>query len=81
MVRKLRDREGKNGLVLANGGCLTYQHVMCLSSQSPTRDRPYPEKNLLPDSLKSVMPHVDVVAEGEAIIEVCMISLLGSDSY
>jgi hypothetical protein len=73
MTRQLRAGKGKNGLVLANGGVMTYQHVICLSS-SPRRDgSPYPEKSPLPDVVTDVpVPAVDVEAEGQAVIEVSL---------
>ncbi|KAH6662782.1 hypothetical protein B0J14DRAFT_610177 [Halenospora varia] len=68
MVRELRKGKARNGLVLANGGSLTYQHVVCLSSQP--RKSPYPEKNPLPALLNDEStPIVDEHAEGEAVIE------------
>lgn len=71
MVRKLRKGESRNGLVLANGGMVTYQYVVCLSS-SPRKD-PYPDKNPLPDMLNDVpAPPIDSQAEGEATIEVSL---------
>lgn len=73
MVRKLRTRGGRkaNGLVLANGGVLTYQHVVCLSSQPRTDGLVYPEKDPLPEVLTDVkVPQIDAEAEGDAIIEV-----------
>ena len=71
MTRQIRAGNGTNGLVLANGGMMTYQHVICLSS-SPRRDGlPYPETPPLPDVVTDVpVPAVDVEAEGEAAIEV-----------
>ncbi|KAK5175147.1 uncharacterized protein LTR77_000284 [Saxophila tyrrhenica] len=70
MVRQLREGKGKNGLVLANGGVVTYQAAICLSS-SPRRDGlPYPSANPLPAAVKDVQtPQVDEKAEGDAIIE------------
>jgi hypothetical protein len=68
MVRELRAGKGKRGLVLANGGLVTYQYVVCLSSKP--RSSPYPERNPLPDLLEEVAPQVDEKAEGEASIEV-----------
>lgn len=69
MVRELREGKSKTGLVLANGGMVTYQYVVCLSS-SP-RKSPYPERNPLPDILnENPVPSIDEKAEGEAIIEV-----------
>ena len=73
MVRRLRSNgDKKHGLVLANGGVLTYQHVICLSSQPRDDDLPYPKSNPLPEVLKDVpTPVVDESAEGEAAVEVC----------
>lgn len=71
MVRELRQGNGRYGLVLANGGSLTYQHVVCLSSQ-PRKDKsPYPTKNHLPDALTDItVPPIAAQVEGEAVIEV-----------
>jgi hypothetical protein len=71
MVRQLRRGNGKNGLVLANGGVLTHQHVICLSSRPRNDGFPYPEAATLPDVIIDVPTlHVDRRAEGEAVIEV-----------
>ena len=73
MVRQLRQGRGKTGLVLANGGVVTYQAVVCLSS-SPRRDGlPYPTTNPLKETTSDVqVPPVDAKADGEAIVEVRM---------
>jgi hypothetical protein len=73
MSCQLRAGNGKYGLVLANGGVMTYQHVVCLSS-SPRRDgSPYPERPPLPEVVSDVpIPAVNVQAEGEAVIEVSL---------
>jgi len=69
MVRELRNGKARNGLVLANGGVVTYQHVVCLSTQP--RNSPYPAENPLPTILDDEpVLHVDEQAVGEAIIEV-----------
>ncbi|KAF2403124.1 hypothetical protein EJ06DRAFT_528081 [Trichodelitschia bisporula] len=70
MVRELRQSEGKNGLVLANGGWVTYQHVVCLSS-APRRDgSAYPVEDVLPELITDVpVPEVEVSPEGEAVVE------------
>jgi hypothetical protein len=71
MTRKLRAGNGTTGLILANGGVLTYQHVICLSSKPRADNQPYPDHNPLPSILKpSVPPIIAETAEGEAIIEV-----------
>ena len=71
MTRKLRAGNGSHGLVLANGGVLTYQHVICLSSRPRADGQHYPACNPLPSRLEdNTVPTVDETAEGEAIIEV-----------
>jgi hypothetical protein len=74
MVRELRKGNGRNGLVLANGGTMTYQYIVCLSNKS--RNSPYPDHNPLPDLLddEQVLT-VDEQAEGEAVVEVSHISI------
>ncbi|KAK2627675.1 hypothetical protein QTJ16_002321 [Diplocarpon rosae] len=68
MVRVLRRGESKTGLVLANGGMLTYQYVVCLSSQP--RTSPYPDRHPLPDLVRDEpVPSIEESAEGEAVIE------------
>lgn len=75
MVRKLRTGKGKNGLVLANGGVITYQYVVCLSSTPRNDSSPYPEENPLPDTITDwYVPPIDEAAEGEATIEVSTVS-------
>ncbi len=75
MVRVLRKGEHRNGLVLANGGVVTYQHVVCLSSLP--RTSPYPDHNPLPELLMDEpVPKVDEKVEGEAIIEVWSSALI-----
>jgi hypothetical protein len=70
MARHLRDGKGQNGLILANGGTLTYQHVICLSSKPRARSS-YPDKNPLPESLEDESaPEVDIEATGNVVIEV-----------
>jgi hypothetical protein len=79
MARKLRAGDGTHGLVLANGGVLTYQHVICLSSQPRTDGQPYPARNPIPSIVENnTTPMIDETAEGEAIIEVRFISNIGN---
>lgn len=69
MVRELRKGKKTNGLVLANGGVATYQHVVCLSSKPGQHQ--YPAENPLPAVITDVaVPTIDNEAEGEAVIEV-----------
>jgi hypothetical protein len=73
MARKLRAGNGTHGLVLANGGVLTYQHVICLSSRPRSDGQPYPADNPLPSILETnTAPTIAETAEGEAIIEVTL---------
>ncbi|TVY26586.1 hypothetical protein LHYA1_G004532 [Lachnellula hyalina] len=72
MVRQLRSGKGHTGLVLANGGVATYQHVICLSSRA--RNSSYPPANPLPEFLTdepghAPAPAIDEKATGEATIE------------
>jgi len=80
MVRQLRKGNGQNGLVLANGGVVTYQFVVCLSTRP--RSSPYPYSNPLPAIITDVsVPSVDVRATGEAIIEVSYLPLCPCRDY
>ncbi|QVM07084.1 hypothetical protein D8B26_001787 [Coccidioides posadasii str. Silveira] len=72
MVHQLRQASGRphHGLVLANGGVLSYQHVVVLSSQPRKHGSPYPSEKALPDVLTDMdVPVVDSQAEGEAVVE------------
>lgn len=70
MVRQLRQGKGKTGLVLANGGWVTYQHAVVLS-KSPRKDGlPYPDEAPLPNLVTDVqIPPIAEQAEGDAIVE------------
>ena len=71
MTRQLRKGNGKIGLVLANGGVATYQHVVCLSSKPRRDDLQYPDCNPLPETITDVqIPAVIEQADGPASIEV-----------
>ena len=71
MVRELRKGKSKTGLILANGGVLTYQHVLCLSKQPRQDGSGYPLSNPLPRYITDLpIPLITTHAEGEAIIEV-----------
>lgn len=70
-MRQLREGKYQNGLVLANGGVITYQHVVCLSSKPRKDNSPYPEKNpLLERTTDWFVPAIEHPAEGEGRIEV-----------
>jgi hypothetical protein len=82
MVRHLRRGEARNGLVLANGGVCTYEHVICLSSQPRKDGSAYPQKNPLPPVVTDwYVPPVDNQAEGEAIVEVFSTPFTSSKEY
>jgi len=69
MTRQLRAGKGKKGLVLCNGGVLSYQYVVVLSNQ-PRKDGTYPLENPLPEVLQDVeVPDLDLEAQGEAVVE------------
>ena len=73
MTRQLRTGKGKHGLILANGGVMTYQHVICLSKSPRRGGVAYPNKAPLPEVITDVpSPKVDAEVEGEqdAVIEV-----------
>lgn len=71
MTRQLRHGRGKHGLVLANGGVVTYQYAVCLSTRPRKDGSPYPAKNPLPDVIKTVpVPQIEEHPSGEAVIEV-----------
>lgn len=77
MVRELRKAFGepRHGLVLANGGYVSHEYVVTLSSH-PRKDRsPYPAKNH--HKTDWYVPPTDERAEGEANIEVCVFPLGG----
>ncbi|OBT65909.1 hypothetical protein VE03_05447 [Pseudogymnoascus sp. 23342-1-I1] len=68
MTRNLRERTPTYGLVLANGGTMTYQHVLLLSAVAPSQ--PYPSQNPLPPIITDVpVPAIVEEANGEATIE------------
>lgn len=69
MVRQLRNTDKKTGLILANGGWLTYQHVVCLSSEP--RSSPYPQSSELPEVITDIpVPEMEISPDGEAVVEV-----------
>ncbi|KAF2831535.1 hypothetical protein CC86DRAFT_402056 [Ophiobolus disseminans] len=69
MTRQLRAGRGKKGLVLCNGGVLSYQYVVVLSKE-PRDNGAYPLANPLPEVLHDMeVPELAVDAEGEAVVE------------
>lgn len=70
MTRALREGKGKKGLVLANGGVLSYQYVVVLGKEPRKQGGAYPE-NVLPKEITDVpAPEIVTEPEGMAIIEV-----------
>lgn len=69
MTRQIRAGKGKKGLVLCNGGVLSYQYVIILSSE-PRRNGAYPLENPLPETITDVdVPDLVLDAEGDAVVE------------
>ena len=78
MTRQLRQRKStgvdSNGLILAKGGVMTYQHVVILSSGPRKDGTSYPSVNpLSADPPKDPAPTIEEEAKGEAIIEVSFV--------
>lgn len=69
MTRQLRNNTtSRNGLILANGGILSYQHVVILSKNA--RQSAYPPLPLLPEHCDQLPnSQFDPTAEGDAIVE------------
>jgi hypothetical protein len=70
-TRQMRKGRLRTGLILANGGVFTYQHVLCLSS-APRKDQSeYPREAPLPIMVSGIpTPEFDERASGAASIEV-----------
>ncbi|KAM3471695.1 hypothetical protein MY5147_005696 [Beauveria neobassiana] len=69
MTRELRSRKYNNGLILANGGMLTHQYVVCLSAQPRKDGKDYPLENPLPLVVQDPAPPFAEDATGPATIE------------
>ena len=77
-TRQLRSSENAKkkqpttGLILANGGVLTYQHAVCLSSHPRKHNDRYPPINPLPAGPppRGSAPEIQTEAQGLATIEV-----------
>lgn len=68
MSRQIRSNKVNNGLVLANGGVISYQHALCLSSRPRAASR-YPDSRISSATVIGTSPPVDLFSEGEATIE------------
>lgn len=67
-LRQSKDRP-RNALVMANGGVLSYQHVICLSNQPRKASKVYPSEAPLAELWDVPGPGVEERADGEAEIE------------
>jgi hypothetical protein len=75
MTRQLRDGKGDKGLVLCNGGVLSYQYVVILSKE-PRKDGFYPTDNPLPPQITDVpVPELIFDPDGEAVVETYTVEL------
>ncbi|KAM0300662.1 hypothetical protein ACHAPM_005941 [Fusarium culmorum] len=69
MVRVIRKGKYQNGLVLANGGVLSWQHAICLSAKPKRNGSAYEAQAVLDNGQTSQGPTFTAQAQGEAIIE------------
>ncbi|KAL4903687.1 hypothetical protein BDW74DRAFT_156000 [Aspergillus multicolor] len=67
-ARKQSANKAQHGLVLANGGVLSYHHTVILSTQ-PRPDSSYPGWNPLPSHLNYDHPVIEEQVEGGGVIE------------
>ena len=74
MVRRLRQLHGRraasNGLVLGNGGVLTTENTICLSTQPDKSHKPYPLDDRIPARVVAPPITSEVTEEEAAVIEV-----------
>lgn len=70
MVRQLRTGSTQNGLILANGGWISYEHAICISKQPRQDKTTYPDSSQSPVLVSDPIPPIDLEAEGKAQIEV-----------
>lgn len=73
MIRVIRDGKYQNGLVLANGGVLSWQHAICLSAQPRSDNSPYIMQAVLDNGERSQGPEFTDQAQGQAVVEVCVL--------
>ncbi|KAF7197908.1 hypothetical protein HII31_00622 [Pseudocercospora fuligena] len=70
MTRQLRAGKGKTGLVLANGGWVSYEHAIIISSSPRSDGLPYPDEAPLPKVVTDVqIPPIAEQPEGDAVVE------------
>lgn len=71
MARHIRNGKARNGLILANGGVLSYQHAVCLSSRPRADGSSYPDNRNHPSlEVNEPIPQMEDLPEGEAVVEV-----------
>lgn len=70
MVRRLRQGSGRNGLILANGGVLSYQHALCLAANPSKQQTGYPDSRRFESAPPEPIPPIASEAEGRAKVEV-----------
>lgn len=70
MVRRLRKGSHRTGVILANGGFLSYQHAICLAVSPRKQGTSYPDSRRFESSPSEPIPPIDSEAEGRAVIEV-----------
>ena len=72
MVRLVRNGVHNTGMVVANGGYMTYHHAVCLSRYAPDPLKPgYAETVPLPSILNDIpVPDFEHKPNGVALIEV-----------
>lgn len=76
MVRLFRRGKGRKGLVLANGGVLTYHHAVVMSNTPPGAHHRIPGANPLKAVIDDIpIPPLDTKPHGAAAIEVSLASL------
>lgn len=71
MTRQLRGGSTRNGLILANGGFLSYQHAICISNRPRKDGAQYPDSSIINTLTPDPIPPLDLEAEGKSKIEVC----------
>lgn len=68
MSRQIRSGKVNAGLVLANGGVLSYQHALCLSSRSKAAS-PYSDSRVSSGTVVGNSPPIEAFPKGDASIE------------
>lgn len=84
MVRRLRKLHGNagpsNGLLLANGGVLTTENAICVSTHPRKASDPYPREDMVLSRSVQLAPSIAMDVQGEVVIEVCAFAVLQSSN-